>query len=171
MRCPLIIAVPIAIAALSLPSEVVGQDEEGPGPRVVAVTSFDLPMTDRSKVVPYMVEYFLPGVQLNPKVLNFRVLLHNWGSNAAQVHLVSEYAEFGDIESECGVPCEEYQEQHPIPEEGSTEWAEFAEARDLFNQYYAHHRDEIYTTPMMVAKTEGEIVGRVGPPPETEPDN
>lgn len=147
------------------------QEEEGPGQRIVTVTSFEVPFTDRPQVFPWMLEYFIPGTQLNPRVLNFRVMLHNWGSNASQVHFVSEYAEFADIESECGQPCDDYYEQHPEPEEGSPEWEEFAEARDLFNKYYAQHRDEIYTTPMMVAKSEGEMVGRVGPPPEENEEN
>lgn len=171
LRAAVLAAAAAVAFALSLPAPAAAQEQEGPEPRIVTVTSFEVPFTDRPQVFPWMLEYFLPGMQLNPNVLSFRVLLHNWGSNASQVHFVSEYASFADIESECGQPCDDYYEQHPEPEEDSAEWEEFAEARDLFNKYYAQHQDEIYTAPMMVAKTEGEMVGRVGPPPEDDEGN
>ena len=158
--------------SLALGAPAVGraqqEEEEGPGTRVVTATIFQVPFTERSKVFPFMREYFLPFTQLNPKVLNFRVLVHNWGSDASQVVLLSEYASFADIEAECGQPCEDYQTAHPEPEEGTPEREEFEERQAAFSEYFGHHRDEIYLANMEVAKVEGELMGPVGPPPETE---
>lgn len=167
MRRILILMASFAVAAALIPAaaEAQQQEQEAPGTRVVTVTTFDVPFTERPKVFPFLRDYFIPGIQLHPKVLNFRVMIHNWGANAAQVVLVAEYADFADIESECGQPCEEYFKRNAPPEEGSPGREDFVERRDAFNKYYAHHRDEIYSTNMMTAKVEGEIVGRVGPPP------
>ncbi|MFQ5890552.1 MAG: hypothetical protein ACE5JR_10940 [Gemmatimonadota bacterium] len=165
----LVAAVGLGMAGMAGPQAAYAQDEdEGPGTRIVSVTSFDVPFGERGTVFPWMVEYFLPNFQLNPKVLNFRVLFHNWGSNAAAVALVAEYAEFADIAAECGEPCEEYREAHPVPEEGTPEREEYDEGQAAFNKRYAYHRDEIYVAPMITAKVESEIVGRVGPPEEEE---
>lgn len=144
------------------------EEEEGPGTRIVTATIFQVPFAERSKVFPFMREYFLPGIQLNPNVLNFRLLVHNWGSDASQVVLLSEYASLADIEAECGQPCEDYQAAHPEPEEGTPEREEFEERQAAFSKYYTRHRDEIYLANMEVAKVEGELMGPVGPPPEAE---
>lgn len=155
----------------SASSALVAQEQEepeGPGSRVIAVTSFQVPFGDRPTVVPYMLEYFLPGIQLNPNVIGFRVLFHNWGSDASQVLLVQEFEDISLLEAECGQPCDDYYAEHPAPEEGDEGYEEYQEALELFNKYYAHHRDEIYVSPMGAAKVEGEMVGTVGPPPEEE---
>lgn len=156
---------------LAAPAALLAQEEEeeGPGTRVVTVTTFQVPFADRPQLFPWILEYFAPGIQLNPNVIGFRMLFHNWGSDASQVIMVSEYEDFADIEAECGQPCDDYFEQHPVPEEGEEGYEEYQEGQALFNKYYSHHRDEIYTSPMAVAKVEGEMVGTVGPPPE-EPE-
>lgn len=151
------------------PAALVAQEEEeGPGSRVIAVTSFEVPFPDRATVVPFMAEYFLPGIQLNPNVIGVRVLFHNWGGNAAQMAIVQEFEDISLIEAECGQPCDDYYDAHPEPEEGDEGYEEFQEAQALFNKYYAHHKDEIYVSPMGFAKVEGEMVGTVGGPPEEE---
>lgn len=161
----------VLIAPGSAPAQQQQQEQDVPGTRVVTVTTFDVPFADRSKVFPFMRDYFIPGTQLNPHVINFRVMIHNWGANAAQVLMVAEYAKFADIEADCGQACADYYDRNPEPEEGSPEWEAFVEGRDLFNKYYATHRDEIYTANMMSAKVEGQIVGRVGPPPARAAEN
>lgn len=155
-------------AALALPTGAVAQEEEGPGQRVMTVTSFDVPFNDRNVVLPFMMERIVPGTQLNPKVINFRVSFHNWGANADQVLMIAEYADFADIESDCGQPCDDYYDANPAPEEGEQGYEDFQKAQRLFNKYYAHHSDEIYVSPMGVAKVEGEMMGPVGGPEEEE---
>lgn len=156
------------VLGLSAPAALLAQEEEGPGSRIVAVTSFQVPFGDRSTVIPYMVEYFLPGMQLNPNVIGLRVLFHNWGSDASQVIIVQEVEDFSDIEADCGQPCDDYFAEHPTPDEGDEGYEEYQEALELFNKYYAYHKDEIYVSPMFVAKVEGEMVGTVGPPPQED---
>lgn len=134
--------------------------------RVVAVTTFDVPFLDRAQVVSFLEEYFLPGYQLNPNVKNFRMLTHNWGSNASQVILVAEYDSFAAIDAECGQPCDAYFEQHEAPEEGEAGYAEYQEKADAFSKYYAAHSDEIYSTNMNRAVVEGRMQGTVGPSPQ-----
>lgn len=155
-----------AAAALfaAVPGNAPAQEQEGPGSRVMTVTTFDVPIQHRSTVMPFIVQRVAPATQLNPRVLNFRIMMHNWGGNAAEVIMISEYADIADIEADCGQPCEEYFEANPDPVEGDEGYEEFQKARQLFQEYYSAHRDEIYSTPMMVAKVEGKMMGRVGGP-------
>lgn len=146
------------------------EEDEEPPTRIVTVTSFELPFTEREKVFPWMEEYFLPGIQLNPNVRNFRMMVHFWGSDAAQVILVSEYDDWAAIDAECGAPCEEYFDAHPEPEEGDEGFEEFDDAAQTFGKYYAKHRDEIYTAFMNQSVVEGTMMGTVGPDPEEEED-
>ncbi len=139
--------------------------QEEPGYRVIAVTTFDVPYgPDRGAILEFMRDRWLPGIQLNPSVLGLRVAQHYYGSNADQIVVISEYAEWADITAPCGAPCDEYFEAHPLPEEGTPEREEFNRVVALWQKLYSSHRDEIYNTWMGVAKTEGEIVGTVGPP-------
>lgn len=155
-------------AALALPATGHAQEEEGPGTRVFTVTSFDVPFNDRPVVFPYMIEQVFPASQLNPKVINFRVALHNWGSDASQVLMISEYSDISEIESDCGKPCDDYFDAHPAPKEGEEGYEDYQKAQQLFNKYYAHHSDEIYVSPMDLAKVEGEMMGTVGGAEEGE---
>jgi hypothetical protein len=129
---------------------------------------FEAPYGDeRTKLVSFLEEYFLPGYQLNPKVKNFRMLNHNWGSNGAQILLVAEYETFADIEAEC-TPCDEYFEQHEAPEEGEDGYEAYQDKLEVFNKYYSKHSDEIYSSNMNRAVVEGQMQGRVGPAAESE---
>lgn len=156
--------------AFILGSTVLGfaqeEEDEGPGQRYVTVTIFDMPLQIRDKVIPYMQKYVVPYFKLNPNIVTFRVLVHNWGSNASEMVYYSEYEEFEDINADCGQPCEDYEKEHPEPEEGDEGYEEFIEARDLYTKYFSGHHDEIYSVPMEAGKTEGEIIGTVGPPEE-----
>lgn len=160
-------ALSLSVALAGLPASADAQqqeEEEGPGTRVTTVTSFQVPFNDRPVVMPFLVERVIPATQLNPNVITFRVLLHNWGGDASDVTLVAEYADFADIEAECGQPCDDYFEAHPAPEEGEDGYEDFQEAQRLFSKYYSHHRDEIYVAPMSLAKVEGTMMGPVGGP-------
>lgn len=169
MRKMLLVAV-CAIAAIAVLGVPTAEAQDTPPVvRYVASTSFNVAFgPDRGKVISFLEEYFLPGYQLNPKVLNFRMLNHNWGSNGSQIILVAEYATFADIEADCGEPCETYFAQHEAPEEGEAGYAEYREKSDLFSKYYSTHSDEIYSTPMRRAVVEGEMQGTAGPTPPAD---
>lgn len=139
------------------------QEDEAPA-RMVAVTTFEVPYADRAKVWSFMRDHYLPSIQLHPKVLNLRVMTHLYGNGGADVIITREVADWGDIHSPCGTPCEEYRATNPTPEEGSPGWEEYAAARDLFQKYYSNHRDEIYNVIRSASKIEGRLVGTVGPP-------
>ena len=144
--------------------------DDGPGQRIVTVTTFDVPLGKRGDFMEFYNERLLPGSQLNPLVLNHRVLFHRWGSNGANMAIVNEYAEFADIEADC-TPCDDWNDAHPIPEEGTPEREEFDEMAAMFSKYYSHHHDEIYVAPMGLAKVEGENMGPIGGPPDDDSDD
>jgi hypothetical protein len=141
------------------------QQPAEPVTRYVAVTTFDVPYGDREKVLSWMDEYFFPFMQLNPRIKNFRMLSHAWGSDGAQIVMVGEYESFADIDADCGPPCEAYEAEHPVPEEGAAGYEEYSEKLELFNKHYSKHRDEIYATNMRRAVVEGVRQGPVGPQP------
>jgi hypothetical protein len=155
----------LAVAAvvgsgLLVPMSVEAQD--GPGTRVIAVTTFDAPFgPQRANVMRFMRERWLPQMQLNPNVINLRVSQHYYGSNADQLIVIAEYADLAAIEAPCGAPCQEYFEANPLPEEGTPEREEWDEVVQSWNRWYSRHSDEIFTTWMIVAKTEGELIGNV----------
>lgn len=138
------------------------QDDDGPANRIMTVTTFKVPFGERSTLFPWMEQYFHPFGQLNPNVINYRWMVHNWGSNASAVVIAAEYADFEDIQADCGQPCDDWQEANQPPDEGTPEREEYDKAQALFNKYYAHHSDEIYVSLMEEAKTEGRVVGTVG---------
>lgn len=156
-----------AVTVLIVPGVSAQEEPEGPGSRILTVTTFDVPFQDRGTVIPFMRKYVIPYTQLNPAVKNFRVAFHNWGANADQVLIISEYEDIADIEADCGQPCDDYESQNESPEEGDAGYEEFQEAQRLWSKYYSDHQDEIYVMPMGVAKVEGEMMGEVGLP---EPD-
>ena len=126
----------------SMPQVAMAQDDdEGPGTRIVTVTSFKLPFQHRGTGIPWMVKNVLPGQQLNPAAITTRLLFHNWGSDASDVIQVSEYASWADVDADCGQPCDDYNEANPEPEEGDEGYEAFQEAQARFSNYYSHHRD------------------------------
>lgn len=153
----------LAILAIAGVVDARAQQQQPTVTRYVTMTSFDVPFTDRTKVMSFMEEYFLPGYQLNPNVRNFRMLLHNWGSDASQIIFAAEFDNWAAIEADCGKPCEDYFAKHPTPEEGQPGYAEYREKSDLFSKYYASHRDEIYASNMRWSVVDGVAQGRVGP--------
>lgn len=145
------------------------EEEEGPGGRFVTVTTFEIPDQHEDKVAQHIIERVLPATKLNPNVINSRVLLHRWGSDASRIVFVSEYPSWEAIEADCGTPCEEFYEANPAPEEGEEGYEAYRERLELFQKYFGEHSDEIYFTPMDAAKVEGELMGPVVPePPEEE---
>jgi len=156
-----VFALVVLVGLIGAPA-VFAQDDDGPSNRIVTVTKFKVPFGDRSTLFPWMEQYFHPFALLNPNVITYRWMVHNWGSNAAAVVIVAEYAEWADIEADCGQPCDDWEEANPDPEEGTPEREEFDKAQALFNKYFAHHQDEIMISLSEEAKVEGRVVGTVG---------
>jgi hypothetical protein len=142
--------------------------QEAPPPtRYITATSFKVPFgPDRGNVIAFLREYFMPGYQLNPHVLNFRLLNHSWGSDAMDFVLIAEFATWADITADCGKPCDDYFAQHEAPEEGEAGYEEYQAKWDAFNKAYQNHHDEIYVTNMNRAVVEGQMQGTVGLAPE-----
>lgn len=160
-------ALALAVIVTASPAEAQQQNS-----RYVVVTSFDLPYgPDRGKALSYMNEYFLPGSQLNPRVRNSRVMIHQWGKNAMQVVLVEEYDNWNDIMAPCGQPCDDYNAQNAPPEEGEAGYAEYQEMVDVFFEAFSTHSDEIYTTNMNRAVSEGTRPALIGAAPPAADDN
>lgn len=162
----------LVVAGFGMPHSAVAQDDEGPGTRVMTVTTWDVPYgEDRGTFMQWFRNWFLPQAQMNPNVLNLRVAFHAWGSNGDQLVMVTEYASMETLAAGCGEPCSDWNEANPAPEEGDDGYDEFQAGLQLFQKYYSHHSDEIFTSPMAMAKVEGEVMGRIGPPADEDGDD
>ncbi len=175
MKTRILLAVGIGmLVGWTMPQIALAQDDddEGPGIRTVHVISFELPpLGERGPFFRHLRDWIEPSVQLNPHVINSRVMTHFYGSNASQIVMVREYGSWEDMGAGCGQPCADYYEANPAPEEGDDGYEAFVEGRDLWLKYFSHHRDEIYNAFMPIAKVEGEIVGTVGAPDDDGDDN
>jgi hypothetical protein len=150
------------LVGLMVPQQAVAQD--GPGSRTVVAITFELPFTeDGGAARAFFRDRFLVNSQLNPNVLNSRVLLHRFGSKASRIVFVREYADLTAVDAPCGQPCADWRAANPAPQEGEDGYEEFDRGRDAFWKAYGDHSDEIYRAPMGWAKLEGEVLGRVGP--------
>ncbi len=158
------------VVSLAAVGSARAQNAQSPTPeiRYISVTSFDVPYGDRAVLVPWMEEYVLPYTQLNPKVLNFRYLTHDWGSDGSQVVLVAEYANFGDVNSDCGDACKAYNDAHKAPKKGEAGYDKYHAGEELFNKYFSKHSDEIYVTNMRRAVVNGKPMGTPGPQPASD---
>lgn len=163
-----LLALVIALTSLAPAPAAAQEDGDENQMRVITVTTFQVPFYERGKVFPFMRKYFMPGSQLNPNVTSYRVLWHNWGGDASEVIVMAEYDDITKIEAPCGQPCDDYFEAHPQPEEGDEGWEEFRAGQEAFQKYYAHHKDEIYLSPLAASKIEGEMRGPVGMPEEED---
>lgn len=171
MKCRLVLLAGMMMCVgLTMPQTTFAQDDEGPGTRLVTVTTWDIPFGERGPFFQFFRSRILPNSQLNPNIINTRLMLHQWGSNAAQMILVNEYADMEALAAGCGQPCSDYFEANPAPQEGDEGYEEFQEGLEAFQKYYSHHRDEIYTAPMIAAKVEGEVMGPVGIPDDESDD-
>ena len=156
------------LVGFAMPQDAIAQEDEDPPTRIVTVTTWDVPFGERGVFFDWFSERFLPSAQLNPNVLNLRVMTHRWGSNASQVVMVSEYESMETMTAGCGQPCEDYFDAHPAPEEGEEGYEEYQEGLEAFQKYYSHHKDEIFTAFMPVAKVEGELMGPIGGPDDED---
>jgi hypothetical protein len=129
-----------------------GDDDEAPETAVVTMSKFKVPFgEDRGKVMEFIERVTAPAARLNPNVLGFYVLTHNYGADSRDVILVRVYDDFSKIEAPCGEPCETWFEEN-FPEEGTPERDEIDALGEVFGKYYARHSDEILTSHLDLAK-------------------
>lgn len=166
----LLLAGMMMCVGVAMPQTTLAQDDEdeGPGTRVITVTTWNVPFGERGPFFQFFGDRILPSSQLNPNVINTRLMGHQWGSNASQIVLVNEYADMAAVAADCGQPCSDYFEANPAPEEGDEGYEEYQEGLEAFQKYYSHHSDEIFTTWMIAAKVEGELMGPVGIPDDED---
>lgn len=159
----------VLFVGLTYAPAALAQDDDGPGTRVMTTTTFHVPYgPDRGVLMDWMEENFHPFALLNPNVVSYRVMFHNWGSQGDQIVIAAEYNDFADIQADCGQPCDDWAEAHPAPEEGDEGYEDFQKAVETFNKYYSKHRDEIYLVPLEEAKTNGQVHGTVGHEPDED---
>lgn len=159
----LVLAGMMMCVGFTMPQGALAQDDEGPGTRVMTMTTWDVPYgEDRGVFFDWFQKWFLPNAQLNPNVLNLRVAGHQWGSNGDQIVMVSEYESMETLAAGCGEPCTDWNEANAAPEEGEEGYEEYQKGLELFQKYYSHHKDEIFTSWMVTAKVEGEVMGTIG---------
>ena len=161
----------LALLAVSTAGLAAQQDEaedEEPGSRIVAITTFSIPHHVRSEVIPFMRRHVIPLNQLNPNIETFRVLIHRWGSDGTTMAFYREYADMEALDAPCGEPCETFRENHPVPEEGEEGYEAHQEAERLWDKYFGPHKDEVYWSPLSEGRTEGEPTGPIWPGEEPE---
>jgi hypothetical protein len=120
--------------------------------RYITVTKFELPQdtTDRRLLMMAIDSFMVPMARMNPNVLSYRVLMHNWGANSNDILIMAEYPNWAAIEAQCPA-CDEWAEAQ-LPAEGTPERAQWDAIGAAFQRAYAGHSDEIYAAQMRRAK-------------------
>ncbi len=142
-----------AAVLLISPVAAFAQEEEEAEPvfHYLTVTTFDSPGGEEGALLLEGLETIAaPLARLNPNVLSYRVAQHNWGSNSAQVVIITEYADWAGIEADCA-ECDAWFEENQ-PEEGTPEREEWDAMNAAFFAAYLGHSDEIYGVNMDLAK-------------------
>jgi hypothetical protein len=120
--------------------------------RYVTVTRFELPQdtADRRLLMMAIDSFMVPLARMNPNVLSYRVLTHNWGANSNDILIMAEYPTWAAIEADCPA-CDQWAEAQ-TPAEGTPERARWNAMGSAFQRAYAGHSDEIYAAQMRRAK-------------------
>jgi hypothetical protein len=144
------VALLLSFAPTPVESQAAGQAQQDV--RYVTMTKFAMPSDtlQRRLVMMAIDSAMVPQARMNPNVLSYRVLMHNWGANSNEVIIMAEYPSWAAIEAEC-VPCDEWMESR-MPAEGTPERAQWNAIGAAFQAAYAGHSDEIYAAQMQRAK-------------------
>jgi hypothetical protein len=123
-----------------------------PEARFVTISKFSMPQdTTQSRLVMMAIDSFMvPQARMNPNVLSYRVLRHNWGANSGDVLIMAEYPNWAAIEAEC-TACDQWV-QSKTPTVGTPERARWDAMGAAFQRAYEGHSDEIYSAQMRRAK-------------------
>jgi hypothetical protein len=120
--------------------------------RYVTITKFQMPRdtADMRLLMMAIDSVMVPQARMNPNVLSYRVLTHNWGANSSDILIMAEYPNWAAIEAECQA-CDQWL-QSKMPAEGTPERAQWNAMGSAFQRAYAGHSDEIYAAQMRRAK-------------------
>lgn len=120
--------------------------QTGPQGHFFTVTTFHATMpqggsaSERDSVLGIMTEL----TKMNPKYVSERVLRHSWGHNSQDWVMITEYANWDDIESSGKIDEDNFKKKWP---NGNME-----SLNRTFNKYFPTHSDEIYTELPKYAK-------------------
>jgi hypothetical protein len=91
--------------------------------RFITITKIQMPQDtlDARALLTMIDSVFVPQARMNPNVLSYRVLQHNWGANSRDVLILAEYPNWAAIEAECQ-ECDEWL-RSKTPAEGTPERA------------------------------------------------
>jgi hypothetical protein len=120
--------------------------------RYVTVSKFAMPQdtTQRRLMLMAIDSVFVPQARMDPNVLSYRVLTHNWGANSSDILIMAEYPNWAAIEAVCAA-CEQWVESK-TPAVGTPERARWDAMGAAFQRAYEGHSDEIYAAQMRRAK-------------------
>lgn len=133
------IGVMFVLVALGLLSSTTAVAQTGQQGHFFTVTTFHAIMppggtaSERDSVLGIMTEL----TKMNPKYVSMRVLRHSWGHNSQDWVMITEYANWDDIESSGKMDEENFKKKWP---NGNMESFD-----RMFNKYFPTHSDEIYT--------------------------
>jgi hypothetical protein len=118
----------------------------------VTISKFAMPQdsTQRRLLMMVIDSVMVPQARMDPNVLSYRVLTHNWGANSNDILIMAEYASWAAIEAECAA-CVQWL-QSKTPAVGTPERAHWDAMGDAFQRAYQGHSDEIYAAQMRRAK-------------------
>lgn len=140
----------LSLALICLPASAAAQAPE-PEIRYVTTTSFGVPAgPERQKVLMWIDSMMVPQAKMNPNVLSYRVIIHNWGHNSNDVLIVAEYPNWAAIEAVCEA-CDKWA-QSQERKAGTPERAKWDDIGSTFGKYFAGHVDEIYAADMRRSK-------------------
>jgi hypothetical protein len=120
--------------------------------RFVTVSKFAMPhdTTQRRLVMMVIDSIMVPQARMDPNVLSYRVLTHNWGADSNDILIMVEYPSWAAIEATCAA-CDEWI-QSKTPAVGTPERARWDAMGAAFQRAYQGHSDEIYSAQMRRAK-------------------
>jgi len=120
--------------------------------RYLTVSKFAMPQDTMQRRLVMMVidSVLVPQARMNPHVLSYRVLTHNWGANSNDILIMAEYPNWAAIEAECQA-CDQWL-QEKTPAAGTPERARWDAMGAAYQSAYAGHSDEIYVAQMRRAK-------------------
>ncbi len=120
--------------------------------RYLTVSKFAMPQdtTQRRLVMMAIDSVMVPQARMDPNVLSYRVLTHNWGANSRDILIMAEYPNWAAIEAECAA-CVQWL-QSKTPAAGTPERAQWDAIGAAFQSAYEGHSDEIYSVQMRRAK-------------------
>lgn len=146
-----LLALVATTTVLTSPAGAQAAPQADPEIRILTISSFRVPLgEERQKVMDFMRKWMVEPARVNPNVLSYRIIQHFYGSNASDVAIVAEYANWEAITADCA-PCDQWFEAN-MPKEGTPERKVVDEAQALFLKYYATHANQIYNANMALAK-------------------